>query len=126
MMIELTNMCLIRYNEKILFLNRTKTSWPGITFPGGHVEENESIYDSVKREVKEETGLDLINLKFVDLVEWNVKENREISLLFAADATSDKIKSSDEGEVFFASFDSIKPETYSYGFDLILKKYKLI
>ncbi len=126
MIVELTNMCLIHYDNKILFLNRKKTSWPGITFPGGHVEDNESVYTSVIREVKEETGLELENLRFVDIIEWNVKENREISLLFEADATSNKIISSTEGEVFFADLDEVGKENYSQDFDLILKKYKLI
>ena len=28
-------------------------------FPGGHVEENEALVDTVNREVKEETGIEL-------------------------------------------------------------------
>ena len=126
MIVELTNMCLIHYEDKILFLNRTKSSWPGITFPGGHVEEGESIYDSVIREVKHETGLDIYNLKFVEIVEWNTNKNREISLLFEADARGNKTASSGEGKVFWAKLEDINPKDYSLDFDLILRKYKLI
>lgn len=60
--IELTNMCMIYDQEgNILIQNRTK-SWCGVAFPGGHVEPKESIVDSVKRELLEETGLTIDNV----------------------------------------------------------------
>mgnify|MGYP003525365069 CR=1 FL=1 len=51
----LSNMCMI-YNDKgeILVQMRTKKDWSGLTFPGGHVEDNETLIDSVIREMKEE------------------------------------------------------------------------
>lgn len=57
-----TNMCMI-YDDKgnILVQDRKNPDWPGITFPGGHVEPGESFVCSVIREVKEETGLDIEN-----------------------------------------------------------------
>ena len=38
-------------------IDRKKRDWPGITFPGGHIESGESFTDAVIREVQEETGL---------------------------------------------------------------------
>ena len=53
-----TNMCMIRDEAgNILVQNRKNPDWPGITFPGGHVEPGESFVESVIREVREETGL---------------------------------------------------------------------
>ncbi len=46
-----TNMCMI-YDHKgnVLVQNRVK-NWCGVAFPGGHLENMESIVDSVKREI---------------------------------------------------------------------------
>ena len=35
----ITNICLIYKDDEILVQERTKKDWPGITFPGGHVEK---------------------------------------------------------------------------------------
>lgn len=43
----------------------------GITFPGGHVENGESFYESAVREVWEETGLKIRNLKSCGVIHWN-------------------------------------------------------
>lgn len=55
--VELTNMCAIidEKNKKVLVQERKKT-WPGLAFPGGHVEKGEAIVPSTIREIKEETG----------------------------------------------------------------------
>ena len=64
------NMCMIYDdNGNILVQDRLKKDWPGVTFPGGHVEYTESFTQSVIREVKEETGLDIETVKLVDGVE---------------------------------------------------------
>lgn len=61
--IELTNMCLLRNGEQVLVENRRKKEWPGITFPGGHVELGESFHQAMIREFFEETGLTLLDPK---------------------------------------------------------------
>ena len=48
--IELTVICLIYRENRILLQNRVKEDWKGYTLPGGHVEEGESIVDAVIRE----------------------------------------------------------------------------
>ena len=47
-----TNMCMISDgNGNVLVQDRRDPDWPGITFPGGHVEPGEAFADSVIREV---------------------------------------------------------------------------
>lgn len=43
-----TNMCMI-YDDagNVLVQDRLNPDWPGITFPGGHVEAGESFTDAV-------------------------------------------------------------------------------
>ncbi len=61
---ELTCMVMV-YDENgnILVQDKTESSWTGVQFPGGHVEPEESFVACAIREVKEETGLMVRNLK---------------------------------------------------------------
>ena len=55
-------MCMVTDGKgNVLVQERNHPIWPGITFPGGHVEEREAFVDAVKREVCEETGLSIQN-----------------------------------------------------------------
>ena len=60
--VELMNMCVLRRGSKVLVQDRTDPNWPGVAFPGGHVEKGESFTDAVIREVQEETGLTISSI----------------------------------------------------------------
>lgn len=55
--VELTNMCMI-YDDQgnVLVEKKLVHNSKGLIFPGGHVENNESVVDSMIREIQEETG----------------------------------------------------------------------
>ena len=45
--VELTVLCLITDDDRMLLQNRIKKDWQGYTLPGGHVEPGESFVDAV-------------------------------------------------------------------------------
>ena len=57
-----TNLCMVYdHNGNILVQDRADPTFPGLCFPGGHVEPGESFVRSAIREVWEETGLTIEN-----------------------------------------------------------------
>lgn len=106
-----TNMCMVLdENGKMLVMNRTKSDWPGLTFPGGHLEANETLLESVIREVKEETGLVITPPHYRGKIVWvnDKKKICEIAYLFQVKGYQGTLISSSEGEAFF-----INPQDYS-------------
>ena len=71
----ITNMCLVYSGDKILVQERNKKDWPGLTFPGGHVEKGENFIASVIREVKEETGLTIYDPLLCGMEEYKADNN---------------------------------------------------
>lgn len=108
--VTLTNMVMIEdENGKILVEDKVDPNWKGISFPGGHLLSNESIVHSAIREVKEETGLDIKDLKLVG-VNNNVSPNfnRYLVFLFKTKTFSGELKSSEEGKVFWVEKKNLK------------------
>lgn len=98
--IELTNMCLICDGNKVLVQEKVGTK--GLVFPGGHVEEGESLLESVVREMKEETGLTIEKPKVCGFKDWIQEDGtRYIVLLYKTHKFTGELKSSDEGRVFW-------------------------
>lgn len=118
----LTNICLVYKDNKILVVDRKKKDWPGLTFPGGHVEKNENFNDSVIREVKEETGLKIKNPILCGIEEFKTKtEDRYLMLYYKTNKFSGKIKSSDEGKVFWINRKDLDKHKLSLDLKRILK-----
>ena len=97
--VELTVLCLVSDGKKLLLQNRIKNDWPGYTLPGGHVEPGESITDAVIREMKEETGLDILHPRLVGVKQFPIEDGRYIVFLFKATDFTGTISSSEEGQV---------------------------
>ena len=97
--VELTNMCMIRDGERVVVIDRKKKDWPGITFPGGHVEAGESFADAVIREVREETGLEIRSPQLCGMKDWTENGCRYVVLLYQATRFTGELVSSAEGEV---------------------------
>ena len=115
--VTLTNMCMVYDGDRVLVQDRVDPDWPGITFPGGHVESGESFCASVIREVFEETGLTIENPRLFGLKEWeNQDGSRYIVLFYKTNQFSGQLKSSEEGKVFWSSIESLSSLKLSLDF----------
>ncbi len=118
----LTNICLVYKDDQILVLDRKKKDWPGLTFPGGHVEKDEDFVESVIREVKEETGLKIKKPILCGIEEFKTdKEDRYLMFYYKTNNFSGKIKSSKEGEVFWVDRKDLNKYKLSLDLKRILK-----
>lgn len=120
------NMCML-YDDfgSILVQNRVKGSWTGYTFPGGHVEKDETFNESVIREVFEETGLTIQNPILCGIKHWYNNDSRSVVLCYKTNKFSGEINSSSEGEISWIKKDDFLNLNFASGMnymiDLFLK-----
>lgn len=116
----LTNLCLIEdtLTNKVVLQYRSPErykKWSGYAFPGGHIEEGESLVESVIREVYEETGLTIADPKLVAVKDWEPDEGgRYIVFCYKATRFSGQLRSSEEGEVSWGEKDQLEKLDLSY------------
>ena len=113
-----TNMCMISdASGNVLVQNRNSKDWPGVTFPGGHVEPGESFVQSMIREVQEETGLTIENPRLCGVKQFQTEDGaRYVVLFYRTETFSGALKSSDEGEVFWVKREALEKLSLSVDF----------
>ena len=113
----LTNMCMVREGDRVLVQRRNDPHWPGVVFPGGHVEEGESFTDAVIREVYEETGIRIEHPRLCGLKQfWNREGVRYIVFLYRTETFTGEVRSSAEGEALWLPFSELKNQPLPRGF----------
>jgi len=102
---EFCVLCMITdQHGNMLVQQRNDPSWPGVCFPGGHVEPGESFTEAAIREVFEETGLIMRNPKLCGVKQFQNRNNaRYVVFFYQANQFVGDLRSSEEGEVFWVS-----------------------
>ena len=114
-----TNLCMV-YDDagNILVQDRKAQDWPGLCFPGGHVEPGESFVESVIREVWEETGLTIENPILCGTKQFQTDAGeRYVVLFYKTNRFSGQLRSSDEGAVFWIPRDTLANYRLSIDFE---------
>lgn len=107
--IELTTMCALFHEGKVLMIERCKT-WKGWAFPGGHLENKESLYECAIREMYEETGAQILELHYKGFTHFynTISGQRHIISNYTAFDYSGTIKlACDEGRMKWIDINSI-------------------
>lgn len=99
---RLTTLCYVEKDECCLMLHRVKKhqdenagKWIGI---GGHLEENESPDECVRREAREEAGMELQDLKLRGVITFILPDwGNELTFLYTAKTDRDALPECVEG-----------------------------
>ena len=98
-----TVLCYLQKNDSYLFLYRNKKEndlnegkWIGV---GGHIEKGETKEDALKREIKEETNLDIHSFIYHGEIIFKNDDYEEVMYLYTSDDFLGEMKPCDEGEL---------------------------
>ena len=111
-----TNMCMVERDGYVLMQERNDEDWPGVVFPGGHVEPGESFTEAVVREVREETGLTIEKPELCGVKQFYTEDGaRYVVFLYRADRFSGEIRSSEEGRIFWVKKEDAEKQDLASG-----------
>ena len=103
----------IKRDNKYLFVDLSYIN--GFGLPGGIIENLESVEHALKREIKEETGFNIINSKYLYSVVSKYRGVDTLSLIFSIEVSGD-LKESGEGKLVWTSLEYfLKRPAYENG-----------
>lgn len=117
-------LCFVTYGDELLLMKRGPhkrifaNHYNGV---GGHIERHEDPKTSARREIKEETGLDVINLRYCGTTHIDAGQSTGILLfIFVAEAQQRMVIDCDEGELHWLPVRSVLEDMAS---DLPQRQY---
>ena len=109
---------------QLLVEDRKDPDWPGICFPGGHVEPGEAFTTAAIRETYEETGLTIHDPRLAGVKQFQTKnDERYVVFFYKATKYTGTLTSSDEGEVFWLSREELHNHVLVEDFAEMLKVF---
>jgi len=107
----------IIYKGKYLFIKRSPTTRAYPNMPalcGGFIEDDETIKDGMIREIKEETGLDVLSIMYVAFFDDLGRDPRWRTITFLylvlADPSSVPIAGDDASEIILCDLNNLPPK----------------
>ena len=119
----------IERDEKILLIKRKNEPFEGVwALPGGFVEYGESTEDAVKREVKEETNLELSIKSLLGVYSKQGRDPRGhvISICYTGSAKGYEKGGTDAADAAFFTTDEIKRLKIAFDHRDILNDYVVL
>lgn len=125
--VTIVNMCMLCDGRgRVLVQEKKHPVWGGITFPGGHVEQGESLAGAVVREVREETGLVIVSPVLCGTVCWAPEgEARRLLLLYQTERFSGSLLAEPpEGQVFWMPVCELDSVPLARNMEVFLRLYR--
>ncbi|MDD5251382.1 MAG: NUDIX hydrolase [Patescibacteria group bacterium] len=102
---------------KILLIKRAAKPYKDFwALPGGYVEQNETVEDAVRREVTEETGLAVKNLKLIGLFSSPSRHPKQaVSAAYTVEVDGEVVVGDDATEFQWAPLTELPPLAFDHG-----------
>lgn len=104
-------MCFVFYEDEVLLIKgSSEKEWAGFYDPlGGHIEQGEDILESAAREIKEESGLEVINTQLRGIIHVTNFFGKNIMMFVTTStATTKEVTSGMEGELEWVKVSKIE------------------
>lgn len=124
--VTLSTLCFIRNKEKLLLVEFSKEKGEMQGFynaPGGHLEANEGIIECARKEILEETGLELEDIKFKGVVHISNFFGKNVMAFITLSETNQiEVIESSEGKLHWVNIDKIDELNAFEDIKIILNK----
>lgn len=117
--------CIVLFNSRVVLIYR-KNEPKGWALPGGFVQYGETVEQAVVREVKEETGLELDDLRQFHVYSDPNRDPRWhcVSIVFVAKGRGDLMAGDDADEVMLADINALEEVPLVFDHRRIIMDYR--
>ncbi len=117
--------CIVLVDNKVVLIER-KNEPRGWALPGGFVNYGETVEAAVRREVKEETGLELVDLRQFRVYSEPERDPRWhcVSVVFVARGIGELRAGDDAGRVKLVEWDKVKAEELVFDHARIIDDFR--